>query len=128
MTGDLKVGQRIPPEIELSESLGVSRSSLREALRILDVLGILEPKTGEGTVIKPAEPENLKTFMSLVILSEGFNEKELYEARMIIEMHANVVWNCKQNSEEDLVDIHTHLVRMDQLFKDSVEHLKWDSF
>jgi DNA-binding FadR family transcriptional regulator len=49
--GRLPVGTRLPPERALAESLGVSRSTLREALRILGASGVLEARTGRGRVV-----------------------------------------------------------------------------
>ena len=46
-SGELKPGDRIPPEPELAESLGVARSSVREAIKILTYLGVLESKRAE---------------------------------------------------------------------------------
>jgi GntR family transcriptional repressor for pyruvate dehydrogenase complex len=110
----LTVGQRIPPEIRLAESLGVSRSSLREALRILDVLGIIESKTGEGTVIRKADPENLKNLMTLVAVSGGINTVDLYEARCAIEVEAAMLAAVRR-SEQDLAMMEQALKEMDSL-------------
>ena len=48
----LEPGMRIPPERELSEQIGVSRTVLREAIQILDVKGLLEVKHGVGTIVR----------------------------------------------------------------------------
>jgi GntR family transcriptional repressor for pyruvate dehydrogenase complex len=112
VTDNLKVGQKIPSEIELSQSLGVSRSSLREALKILSVLGMLESKTGEGTIIRKAEPENLKSLMSLVAVSRGLDTVELFEIRMILEMHSASLAANRRN-QEDLNTIKKYLTQMD---------------
>ena len=50
--GELKPGDKMPPEIELAESLGVARSSVREAIKILSYLGVLESRRAEGTFIR----------------------------------------------------------------------------
>ena len=49
--GELKPGDKMPSEIELAESLGVARSSVREAIKILSYLGVLESKRAEGTFV-----------------------------------------------------------------------------
>ncbi|HET9754344.1 MAG TPA: GntR family transcriptional regulator, partial [Myxococcales bacterium] len=51
-SGALKPGDLLPPERELAEKLGVGRSSVRDAVRTLEVMGILEPRQGHGTVVR----------------------------------------------------------------------------
>ena len=53
----LQPGDRLPPERELAASMGVSRSSLREALRALAMLGVTEMRHGDGTYLTSLEPE-----------------------------------------------------------------------
>jgi GntR family transcriptional regulator, transcriptional repressor for pyruvate dehydrogenase complex len=113
LTRRLKVGQKLPNEIELSESMGISRSSLREALRILDILGIIEGKSGEGTIIKQANPENLKSIMSLVAVSKGLDTDELVETRILLEM-SSAKFAAERRTEEDLKTIKNILLEMDQ--------------
>src|SRR3712207_8707982 len=52
LRGKLRVGDKLPSERELSTQLGVSRSSVREALRSLDILGVVVSIQGEGTYIQ----------------------------------------------------------------------------
>ena len=54
----LKPGDRLPTETELCESLGVGKSSVREAIKMLEVLGVVETHQGEGTYISEKIPEN----------------------------------------------------------------------
>ncbi|KAB7706275.1 FCD domain-containing protein [Bacillus aerolatus] len=109
----LKVGQKLPNEIELSESMGISRSSLREAFIILSMLGIIEGKSGEGTIIKQANPENLKGIMSLVAVSRGLDTVELFEVRIALEMAA-ASFAAKRRTERDLQEINKILLEMDE--------------
>jgi len=109
----LVVGQKIPPETLLAEMLNVSRSSLREALRVLNVLGIIEAKTGEGTVIRHTDPENLKNLLTLVAVSQGINTLELYEARRAIEVEAAGLAAVRR-TEENLQKMHLALLEMDK--------------
>ncbi|MDF1506774.1 FadR/GntR family transcriptional regulator [Robertmurraya sp. DFI.2.37] len=113
ITKKLKVGQKLPNEIELSDSMGISRSSLREALKVLSMIGIVESKSGEGTVVKKADPENLKNIMSLVAISRGLDTFELFEARVILEMAA-VRLAAIRRSDEDLNNIQAILEELDK--------------
>ncbi|MEB3102553.1 FadR/GntR family transcriptional regulator [Ferviditalea candida] len=127
ITKKLKIGQKIPTEIELSETWGISRASLREAMRVLDVLGIIEAKSGEGTIIKQADPENLKNIMSLVALSRGIDTVELYEVRTVIEMYS-VRLAAMRRSDQDLSVLKEHLVKMDKVYANKEREIELDFY
>lgn len=57
--GELRPGERLPPERELAARLGVGRPSLREALRALATLGVLRIQQGDGIYISSLDPETL---------------------------------------------------------------------
>lgn len=84
-SGELKAGDRLPPERELCKQLGTSRASLREAFSVLETLGMIETRSGQGNFIKadttqsPIDSEFLK---SLLLSHEPF---EIYETRLEIE-------------------------------------------
>lgn len=122
MSNTLVKGQRLPNEIELSKSMGISRSSLRESLKILSLLGIIDGRPGEGTVIKEAEPENLKSIISLVLVSKEMNTKELFEVRIILESSATG-YAAKRRTEEDLNRIRNILVNLDSSYKEGNEKM-----
>lgn len=88
-SGELQPGQKCPPEAELAASLGVSRSSLREAVRALSALGVMEARHGSGTYVSSLEPaEILKGFGLLVDLFPFDSVLELFEIRRVLESHA----------------------------------------
>ena len=68
MSGELVAGSRLPVERELGERLGVSRGPLREGVRALVILGVLETRQGDGTYVTSLEPSQL--FEPLGILAE----------------------------------------------------------
>src|SRR5437667_137685 len=57
--GRLRPGDHLPPERELAERFGVSRTSVRDAIRVLELMGLLEPRQGEGTVVRDLSPDSL---------------------------------------------------------------------
>jgi GntR family transcriptional regulator, transcriptional repressor for pyruvate dehydrogenase complex len=81
----LEPGDRLPPERELAQSMGVSRSSLREALRALSLLGVTEMRQGDGTYLTALDPEALMRPFGLVLALGDGQMKELFEARRVIE-------------------------------------------
>lgn len=80
-------GEQLPNENELSQLLQVSRTTLREAIRILVAHGVIESKRGKGTFVKQDfKPEKTETLSSLANVK--MNMKDLYEMRLIFEPEA----------------------------------------
>jgi len=87
--GELRPGDRLPPEKELASRLGLSRSSLREAIKALDVIRVLEVKRGDGTYVTSLEPKLLLEAISFVVdIHEDTSLFEIFEARRILESQA----------------------------------------
>ena len=83
--GSLKPGDLLPPERELVEKLGVGRSSIRDAVRTLEVMGILEPRQGHGTVVRDLSADALVVPLSLVLTRKRELVTELLDVRRMIE-------------------------------------------
>lgn len=81
----LKAGDRLPPERELAASMGVSRSSLREALRALAMLGVAEMRHGDGTYLTSLDPAALMRPVGLVLALSDAGLEQLFEARKLVE-------------------------------------------
>ena len=78
-------GDRLPAERDLAASMGVSRSSLREALRALTVLGVTEMRHGAGTYVSSLEPDLLVRHLSFVLSLSEHASDQLFEARKVVE-------------------------------------------
>jgi GntR family transcriptional repressor for pyruvate dehydrogenase complex len=83
-TEHLQPGNRLPGERELADALSVSRQSVREALRVLDYLGMVEVRPGEGTHVATTPPSPVDASMHN-LLSERTFQLDLLEARRILE-------------------------------------------
>ena len=84
-SGELKPGDQLPAERELAQSLGVSRPSVREAIRGLAILGVVQTRQGGGAHISPLDAQALLGPIQFFLSLEDTNIRELYEARMLIE-------------------------------------------
>lgn len=84
-SGALKTGDLLPPERELAAKLGVGRSSIRDAVRTLEVMGILEPRQGHGTVVRDLNADALVIPLSLVLTRKRELVTELLDVRRMIE-------------------------------------------
>jgi len=81
----LKPGDMLPPERELIKTFGVSRGSIRDAIRSLEALGLLEPRQGVGTVVRDLSSDSVVTPVANVLLQKRKLISELLDVRMIIE-------------------------------------------
>jgi GntR family transcriptional repressor for pyruvate dehydrogenase complex len=86
--GDLRPGDRLPPERDLAKLLGVSRPTLRAGIRSLAAVGILQSRQGAGTfVVKSDGPPSLDSSpLRLMASLHGFTSAEMFEARRSLEM------------------------------------------
>jgi len=83
--GRLVPGQRLPAERELSEMLRISRPTLRETIRSLVSLNILESRQGSGTYVGALDTAALLEPLQFVMALSGRTVEELFEARLLIE-------------------------------------------
>lgn len=84
--GNIKPGGKIPTERELSEFLSVSRAAIREAIKILDIIGLVEKVPSNGTYVKKEFDDWLIEPMSIIFKLSGTGQKEVYEFRKMIEV------------------------------------------
>lgn len=97
---ELKPGDRIPPEPELASSLGVARSSVREAIKILTYLGVLESKRSEGTFVCSGFQESMIDPMVYGIILNQDSFENLMELRQMIEAGTMRLAMVKYTEEE----------------------------
>src|SRR2546430_2145337 len=86
--GELRAGDRLPPERDLAKLLGVSRPTLRDGIRSLAAVGVLQPRRGAGTFVVKAEgsPALDSNPLRLMASLHGFTPAEMFEARKSLEM------------------------------------------
>src|SRR4051812_22988656 len=83
--GDLRPGDRLPPERELALQLGVSRPSVRAALNSLMSMGLLAARRGSGPYVTDGPPVLLSEPLSLLAALHGFTLDQIFEARRSLE-------------------------------------------
>ncbi len=83
--GRLKPGDKLPPERELASALGVSRTSVRDAIRTLQMAGLLEPRQGEGTVVRELSTKILVAPIASALLARKDLLADLIAVRKMIE-------------------------------------------
>ncbi|MBK5292093.1 MAG: FadR family transcriptional regulator [Acidobacteriia bacterium] len=83
--GGLAPGAKLPSERELALRFSVSRPSLRQALKVLEIMGVLSQRVGDGTYLSTNASAILSEPMEFLVLLDGISHLELFEARMIVE-------------------------------------------
>lgn len=86
--GELKPGDRLPPEPELALQLGVSRTSLREALKTLGGLGVLVARKRGGTFIATSGSQSMIDPLIFNLIIERGSKEDLFELRVLLEVDA----------------------------------------
>lgn len=84
----IKPGDRIPSERELAETMQVGRSTLREALRSLELLGLIETRRGEGTFLSDHRNHKLVEVLSTFVLQDNQSHKDVWKTRLLHEVAA----------------------------------------
>ena len=87
-SGALKPGERIPSEKNLCQQFGVGRTSVREALRSLSGIGILESRAGDGTFVSANTDRCMERAFQWGLLLKGKALQDLVETRLMLEPHA----------------------------------------
>ncbi|UKY48587.1 FadR/GntR family transcriptional regulator [Streptomyces inhibens] len=111
--GTLEPGQRLPTERELAAQLGISRSSMREAIRALTVMGVLESRHGSGVYVTQLDAGGLlEAFGAVAGLSPGPRLLELLEVRRVLESSATGLAAARIGPEQ-LAEVEQHLKAME---------------
>jgi len=84
--GELRPGDRLPPERELAQHIGVSRPSVRAGLRSLSAIGVVHTRHGSGTYIADGPPQLDSRPLSLLAALHGFTPEQMFEARRTLEV------------------------------------------
>ena len=99
--GELGPGDRLPPEKELAERLGLSRNSMREAVKALEVIRVLDVRRGDGTYVTSLEPHLLLEAISFVVdMHDDASLLEIFAVRRVLESHASGVAAAHADAEQ----------------------------
>ena len=113
LDGALQPGDKLPPERELAERFDVSRSAVREALRSLELKGLVEPRPGEGTLVRTPSIDALLNPLAGLLGRKLELVQELLEVRSMIEPH--LAGRAARNAEKgDIARLKEILDRHDE--------------
>jgi len=124
--GTLKPGTYLPSERKLAETLRVSRTSVRQALKALDVLGILEIKAGTKTYLTKSLSRILINPIRFMVLLHNIDYFELFETRKVIECSL-VKFAAKNISEEDIGKLEENLIESELNIGDNKKFIDYNT-
>lgn len=124
ISGEIKPGEKFPPERVLAETLSVGRTSVREAIRALQYMGVLEVRGGEGIFLSE-NPSILTEHFKASYLLKRFSVMELVEARKIIE-GSTVSLATKRSSPEERELLQEIYKQAENVLDDEKNFLKAD--
>jgi len=110
--GDWTAGERIPTEKELCMQLGVGRASLREAMKALEIMGMIETRLGDGTFVCHRSEFLSRPLLWAITGSSTSDSRELVEARRLIEV-ALAAFAAERATAENLKEIGKYLDEME---------------
>lgn len=129
LDGRLAPGDRLPPERELAATLGVGRSSVREALRVLEVMGLIRTGTGSGpssgAIIIATPRGGLASLLRLQVAAQGFPLADVVATRLLLEEW--VVGTLAADGSHDLAEVRATLLAMDDRTLTAREFLALDA-
>jgi len=109
--GDWAEGDRIPSERELSQMLGVGRASLREALKALEIMGMIETRLGEGTFVCGRSEFLSRPLLWAITGSSSDDTRQLVEARRCLEVEM-AGWAAQRATPPELAEIDRYVEEM----------------
>ena len=125
LSGVLRPGERLPSERALAEALGVGRYSVREALKVLQAVGLVEPRIGEGTFLTANTGASFGRILGLSLATWGGTIMELLDARKMIEVESARA-AAQRATPQQLARIERELQRMQDNMRCAPTYLKAD--
>ncbi|MFB4166705.1 FadR/GntR family transcriptional regulator [Virgibacillus sp. JSM 102003] len=117
-SNDLEPGDKLPSERELADNLQAGRSSVREALRAMELLGLIETRRGEGTYLSTYRPYQTVELLSSFILQENNTKKDLLITKKVMEKEvAKIAYLSINDSDINQLQSITHNSELDPIEK-----------
>ena len=123
--GRLKTGDFLPPELELSKRLGIGRTTLREAIKTLELQGFVKKKHGVGVMVVEESDKAAEDMLRLMLIRGKSSLKELFEVRYCLELKA-VELAAINGTEEEIAEIESFVSIMQDSITRMDEYIEAD--
>ncbi len=124
-SGELKPGDRLPPERELARELKISRSSLRAGIGFLAAMGVLKSRHGAGTFVSSGPPALDSSSLTVLGALHGFLPWQMFEARLVIEASVASL-AAERATDEHIAELAEEVAEMYASLGDPQEYLIHD--
>ena len=111
---ELMIGELLPPERELSEKLGVSRNSIREALKILSVIGVISSRQGAGNYVSCDFDHYLVDTFSMMFILGELDYDQINQIRIGLEMQAYAL-AVKYADNSEILQMQEYVEKLDRI-------------
>ena len=123
--GRLQVGSKLPPERTMAEMLGVSRNSVREAVRVLEIMGTTVSVQGAGHFIASNFESAMVETLSLMFVLKKLDFRQISQLRYALELKSFTL-AVNHATEQDLADLREILSQLDMGLKEEEENVLLD--
>jgi GntR family transcriptional repressor for pyruvate dehydrogenase complex len=123
--GEIRPGDRLPPERELARTLRISRSSLRSGIGFLSAMGVLKSRHGAGTFVSDGPPALDSSSLSVLGSLHGFLPWQMFEARIVIESSLAAL-AAERATDENLAELSEEVSEMYAALDDPQQYLIHD--
>lgn len=122
--GELRPGEKLPPEREIAEQLNVSRNSVREAIRIMDMTGVIASQQGSGNYITCEFQKSLAETMTMMFAMDQIDYKQISQIRQALECLAFSL--AIDNASDEQIETMELLVKELDKSEDDVKNASLD--
>ena len=112
-TGKIAPGSRFPPERELAKDFNANRGSVRQALKVLEIMGVLSQRVGAGTYLSESAESILNEPLDFLVLLDDLSHHELFETRLIVEPELTAR-AAERATTEDLAALRKAILAMER--------------
>jgi GntR family transcriptional regulator, transcriptional repressor for pyruvate dehydrogenase complex len=123
--GEVKPGDRLPPERDLARQLKISRSSLRAGIGFLSAMGVLKSRHGAGTFVSSGPPALDSSSLSVLGVLHGFLPWQMFEARLVLESSVAAL-AAERANDEHIAELAEEVTEMYAALDDPHEYLIHD--
>lgn len=112
-SGFISPGDKFPPERELAKTFRVNRASMRQALKVLEIMGVLTQRVGDGTYLSNSAGTLLSEPLDFLVLVDGLSVQQLMETRLIAEPEL-AAQAAERATSDDMAALRTAIVSLEK--------------